>query len=106
MACLSLSISNIHQTDLTVGTFAAAILSVLPSQQARLAVNALTSAQLAVSANQSELVVGIMKQAILSVSEVCSVSIGDIVVLAASDGPLRTKDGGYILLDPATNPPD
>jgi hypothetical protein len=28
------------------------------------------------------------------------------VVLAASDGPLRTRDGGYILLNPATNPPD
>ena len=41
-----------------------------------------------------------------SIGEVCSVSPGTIVVLAASDGPLRTRDGGYLLLDPATNPPE
>lgn len=41
---------------------------------------------------------------LLSVGEVCSVSPGTIVVLAASDGPLRTRDGGYFLLDPARNP--
>lgn len=40
----------------------------------------------------------------LIIGEVCSVSGGTIVVLAASDGPLRTRDGGYLLLNPATNP--
>jgi hypothetical protein len=42
----------------------------------------------------------------LSVGKVCTVSGGTIVVLAASDGPLRTRDGGYFLLDPDTNPPE
>jgi hypothetical protein len=41
----------------------------------------------------------------LVVGEVCSVSSGTIVALAASDGPLRTRNGGYFLLNPATNPP-
>jgi hypothetical protein len=46
-----------------------------------------------------------VQQATLTLGEVCTVSRGTIVVLAASDGPLRTRDGGYILLNPATNPP-
>jgi hypothetical protein len=41
----------------------------------------------------------------LVVGEACAVISGTIVVLAASDGPLRTRNGGYILLNPATNPP-
>lgn len=62
-------------------------MSVSPKEQATLAVNPTAP---------PSLVIG----------EVCSVSGGTIVVLAASDGPLRTKDGGYILLNPATNPPE
>lgn len=42
--------------------------------------------------------------AVLHVGEVCGVSGGTLVVLAAKDGPLRTKNGGYLLLNPATNP--
>ena len=42
----------------------------------------------------------------LTIGEVCGVTPGTIVVLAASDGPLRTRDGGYLLLNPATNPPE
>ena len=41
----------------------------------------------------------------LTLGEVCTVNSGTIVVLAASDGPLRTRNGGYFLLNPATNPP-
>lgn len=40
----------------------------------------------------------------LSVEHICTVSTDTLVVLAASDGVLRTKNGGYILLNPATNP--
>lgn len=42
----------------------------------------------------------------LTLGEVCTVNSGTIVVLAGSDGPLRTRDGGYFLLNPATNPPE
>ena len=41
----------------------------------------------------------------LTLGEVCTVNSGTIVALAASDGPLRTRNGGYFLLNPATNPP-
>lgn len=41
------------------------------------------------------------RQALLWIGEVCCIGDGTLTVLAASDGPLRTKDGGYILLDPA-----
>jgi hypothetical protein len=41
----------------------------------------------------------------ITLGEVCAVNSGTIVVLAASDGPLRTRNGGYFLLNPATNPP-
>ena len=40
----------------------------------------------------------------IAIGEVCTVDSGTIVVLAASDGPLRTRDGGYFLLNPETNP--
>lgn len=38
--------------------------------------------------------------------EVCTVGTGTIVVLAARDGVLRTPNGGFFLLNPATNPQD
>ena len=44
--------------------------------------------------------------AILTIGEVCTVAGGTIVVLAAQDGPLRLANGGYLLLNPATNPPE
>lgn len=47
-----------------------------------------------------------LQQLNLTCSEVCTVAGGTIVVLAASDGPLRTRNGGYFLLNPATNPPE
>lgn len=47
-----------------------------------------------------------LQQLKLTCSEVCTVAGGTIVVLAASDGPLRTRNGGYFLLNPATNPPE
>jgi hypothetical protein len=37
----------------------------------------------------------------LTVTPVCTVGSGTLVVLASLDGPLRTRDGGYILLDPS-----
>lgn len=42
----------------------------------------------------------------LTVAEVCSVSDGELMVLAGTDGPLRFKDGGYWLLDPAREDED
>ena len=56
-----------------------------------------------VPAPDAELAVAPESQVRLSIGEVCTISGGTLVVLAASDGPLRTRDGGYFLLNPATN---
>lgn len=76
-----------------------------PVQQATLAIKTATSGSDVAATQQAELTVLPAKQATLTIGEVCTVSRGTIVVLAASDGPLRTRDGGYFLLNPATNQP-
>ncbi len=76
-----------------------------PVQQATLAIKTATSGSDVTAIQQAVLTVLPEEQATLTIGEVCTVSRGTIVVLAASDGPLRTRDGGYFLLDPATNPP-
>lgn len=83
---------------MTVQPVAGAALGVTPASPAVLRVTPHDGASLHVTPldNGCELTVG----------EVCSISPGSILVLAASDGPLRTRDGGYLLLDPATNPPE
>ena len=48
----------------------------------------------------------VLTGASLTLGEVCNINSGTIVVLAGSDGPFRTRDGGYFLLNPATNPPE
>ena len=78
-----------------------------PTPSATLAVSPYGSANVASEATQqAALVVEPTPQLALSIGEVCGVSPGTMVVLAASDGPLRTRDGGFLLLDPATNPPE
>lgn len=101
---------------LTVNPVAPAVLGVTPQEGASLAVSPVQGASLGV-VPASPAVVGVapVAPAVLSVTpqegctltigEVCSVTGGRLVVLAASDGPLRTRDGGYILLDPRYNPP-
>ena len=76
-----------------------------PVQQATLAIKTATSGSDVTAIQQAVLTVLPEEQATLTIGEVCTVNRGTIVVLAASDGPLRTRDGGYFLLDPATNPP-
>jgi len=86
MNCLNFDLTPVSSAVLTATAVASATLSGTPAEQAA---PALTPVQ----------------QATLTLDGVCTVSSDTIVVLAASDGPLRTRDGGYFLLDPATNPP-
>lgn len=86
MNCLNFDLTPVSSAVLTATAVASATLSGTPAEQAT---PALTPVQ----------------QATLTLDGVCTVSSDTIVVLAASDGPLRTRDGGYFLLDPATNPP-
>lgn len=106
MACLNFDLTPVPSAVLTATAVAAATLAVTTADQPKLAVVPTEQPALAVTpAEQAALAVIPVQQATLTLGEVCTVSNDTIVVLAASDGPLRTRDGGYILLNPATNPP-
>lgn len=106
MACLNFVLTPVPSAVLTATAVAAATLAVTTAEQPVLAVVPTEQPSLAVtSSEQAALAVTPVQQATLTIGEVCTVSDDTIVVLAASDGPLRTRDGGYILLDPSTNPP-
>lgn len=107
MACLNFDLTPVPSAVLTATAVAAATLAVTTADQPKLAVVPTEQPALAVTpAEKAALAVTPVQQATLTIGEVCTVSNDTIVVLAASDGPLRTRDGGYILLNPATNPPD
>lgn len=107
MACLNFVLTPVPSAVLTAAAVATATLAVTTAEQPSLEVTpAAEQPSLAVTpADQAALAVTPVQQATLVLGEVCTVSSDTIVVLAASDGPLRTRDGGYILLNPATNPP-
>jgi hypothetical protein len=103
--------------NLSIIPSAPAVLGVTPQEGAGMAVEPVDGASLGVVPAGPAVVgvppgepamVGVTPQegCTLTIGEVCSVASGTIVVLAASDGPLRTRDGGYLLLNPATNPPE
>ena len=103
MACLNFTITPVLQASLLVSATAAS-LSIETTAMA--GVNVTPAAQVSATATpvpKADLTVATEPQAQLTIGEVCTVSPGTIVVLAASDGPLRTRDGGYFLLNPATN---
>lgn len=107
MACLNFDLTPVPSAVLTATAVAAATLAVTTTEQPALTVVPTEKPAIAVTpAEKAALAVTPVQQATLTLGEVCTVSRGAIVVLAASDGPLRTRDGGYILLNPATNPPD
>lgn len=107
MACLSLTVNPLPLPVLAISAVIPANLSVMTAAQAALAVTPAEQPSLAVNPDrQAALSVDAISQAKLTIGEVCTVTGGTIVVLAASDGPLRTSDGGYFLLNPATNPPE
>jgi hypothetical protein len=106
MACLNFDLTPVPSAVLTATAVAAATLAVTPAEQSVLSVSPAEQLSLSVvPVKQSAIEVKPVPQARSTIGEVCTVSNDTIVVLAASDGPLRTRDGGYILLNPATNPP-
>ena len=106
MACLDFALTPVPSAVLTATAVAAATLAVTTAEQPVLSVAPAEQPSLSVvPVKQSAIAVKPVSQAKLTIGEVCTVSNDTIVVLAASDGPLRTRDGGYILLNPATNPP-
>ena len=86
MSCLRLTISGFPSEPSG---------EIVPVKDATLAVVLVQGASMAVET---------LPQMRMDIGEVCTVDSGTIVVLAASDGPLRTRDGGFFLLNPETNP--
>lgn len=106
MECLNFDLTPVPSAVLTATAVAAATLAVTTAEQPVLTVVPTEKPAIAVTpAEKAALAVTPVQQATLTIGEVCTVSSDTIVVLAASDGPLRTRDGGYILLNPATNSP-
>lgn len=103
MACLNFTLLPVQQAGLSVAAIVAT-LSVRTTAMASLKISATAQASTTMlPVPQAEVSIVPTPQATLAVGEVCSVTPGTIVVLAASDGPLRTRDGGYFLLNPETN---
>lgn len=107
MACLNINIIPVEPGTLTVVPARPAGLAAEPALPAELSAEPVGGTALEVTPSAgARLEVTPSVPLSLSVGEVCTVSGGTIVVLAASDGPLRTRGGGYLLLNPATNPPE
>jgi len=106
MACLTINIVPVSSPTVAVAALAAAVVIVSAVPNPSLAVTTEQQASTAVLPSpQPSVTITAEQQARVMVGEVCSVGVGKLVVLAASDGPLRTKSGGYIPINPATNPP-
>lgn len=108
MACINLTVTPVAPAVLNVAPVEGGSLAVEPVGGADLSVTPADGATLEVTPfdNGATLTVTPQEGCTLTIGEVCSVSGGTILTLAASDGPLRTRDGGFLLLDPAANPPE
>ena len=89
---------------MTVGAAPEAGIALAKTDQAAIVLAAGQQAGVVVSVAGEAVLETVPAVAELTLGEVCTVSGGTVVVLAASDGPLRTRNGGYLLLNPATNP--
>ena len=103
MTCLDFAIAPARQASLLIAVTAAS-LSVETAAMAQVDVTPAAQASASVvPAPDTKITVAPNPQVRLSIGEVCTISRGTLVVLAASDGPLRTRDGGFFLLNPAIN---
>lgn len=101
MGCLSLIVNPLPCALLGAVAFMPASMQANAVAGAQLALPEVPKAVLSsIPSVSADLIISPSQAAVLTIGEVCSVSGGELTVLAATDGPLRTKDGGYILLDP------
>lgn len=102
MSCITLTLTPVQPATVTVAAVRPASVAVDAVRPASVAVAPRPASALAVAPRPaSDLAATPVAPARLTIGEVCSVGGGELYVLAATDGPLRTRDGGYILLDPA-----
>ena len=103
MSCLAFTVNPAPSLEMTIGSVTALALNTeRVTEQPALSLEAFGQPQLSVEPTvQSVVDVAPVQQLQLHLGEVCTVSGGRLVVLAAADGILRTRDGGFFLLDPA-----
>lgn len=106
MACAELSLIPGAPAAVTVGAAPEADIALTKTDQAAVTLAKDSQAGVDVSVAGEAVLEIVPAAAVLTLGEVCTVSSGTVVVLAAADGPLRTRNGGYLLLNPATNPPE
>jgi len=106
MACVELTLTVGDPAAMTVKAEPSAAVALEQTESSAVALASGSSAGMTISQMSPAALQTVMSAAAsLTLGEVCTVNSGTIVVLAASDGPLRTRNGGYFLLNPATNPP-
>lgn len=107
MACVELTLTVGDPAAMTVKAEPSAAVALEKSEPSSVALASGPSAGMTISQmSQAALKMTLPSAATLTLGEVCTVNSGTIVALAGSDGPFRTRDGGYFLLNPATNPPE
>ena len=106
MACVELTLKVGDPAAMTVKAEPSSAVGLKMTEQAAVALDAEPQAEMAVSLAPGVALETVLTGASLTLGEVCNINSGTIVVLAGSDGPFRTRDGGYFLLNPATNPPE
>lgn len=105
MGCLHLSIGRVITANTTIVPVRDAKLTVSECKSAHATIvdTPKGTAQVSLAPNAKANVTPVRPMKV-TIGEVCSISEGDLVVLAADDGILRTRDGGFFLLNPDTNP--
>ena len=106
MACVELSLTLPAQAGMTIEAAPEASLGLRIVGSAALALGETAPAAMTIAPKDQAALETVLTGASLTLGEVCNINSGTIVVLAGSDGPFRTRDGGYFLLNPAANPPE
>lgn len=107
MACLELTLTLPDPAAMAVAALPGAGLVLTPGGGAAMALTQEPQASMETrQEEQPSMALTPGAGAELTLGEVCSTGGGTLVVLAGSDGPFRTRGGGYFLLDPAKNPPE
>ena len=102
MGCLTLKLTPARQATVAVKPCGESRVVVTPGRLPSVAVTPSKMATVTVTPEpQPRVSLALQQPARLTVGEVCTVSGGELLVLASTDGPLRTRDGGFLLLDPA-----
>jgi hypothetical protein len=103
MACLDLRIRTIPPGTVSIKPVPPGQVVARPVPPGSVAVDVKNDLKVSATVlNDLKVIITPRPQAKVTVTQVCSTSVGGtFLVLAASDGILRTSDGGYLLLDPA-----